>query len=297
MQLTEAVDRFLIHVSVDRGLAESTREAYARDLGALVESLDDPPVAGIDARGIRRHIDRLERNGLAVPTRARSLSAITQLFSYLRAEGLVSSDPLADIERPRSRRPMPRVVSALELADLIEAPDEDTPLGIRDRAMLELLYGSGLRVSELIGVALGDLFLKSRGVRVLGKGRRERLAPLGEVSARALERYLEQVRPRWLRTPGNEQVFLSRHGRPLTRQAVGYRVRFYARVSGVRERVTPHLLRHSFATHLLEGGADLRSVQELLGHADIGTTEIYTHTSRERLRELVNQRHPRGSER
>ena len=176
---------------------------------------------------------------------------------------------------------------------LIEAPDE-SPLGIRDRAILEILYAAGLRVSELTALRLSDLQLESRACRVQGKGRRERLALLGEPAVHWLSRYLEEVRPRWQRGSGDEHVFISRRGTKLTRQSVWYRVRHYGRRAGVVQELTPHVLRHSFATHLLEGGADLRAIQEMLGHADIGTTEIYTHVSRKRLHDLVESRHPRG---
>ena len=320
MKLTEAVDQFLVHLAVDRGLANSTCEVYARDLGrpqkpknpkepkqcdrrralGLIESLEDPEIQNVDASAVREHMDRLMRRGRKAHTRARAMSAIKQLFRYLRAEGLLANNPLAEIERPRTRRPIPDVLSVKELEALIEAPDLETqgklnPIGIRDRAMLELLYGSGLRVSELVSLRLGDLFYESQNCRVLGKGRRERLVPLSENGVVALKRYSEEVRPGWSRSPGIEEVFLSRRGGVITREAIWYRVRAYARKAGVRKRITPHLLRHAFATHLVEGGADLRSVQELLGHVDISTTEIYTHTSAERLRVLVDRRHPRGS--
>jgi integrase/recombinase XerD len=188
------------------------------------------------------------------------------------------------------------VLSGAEVEALLAAP-HDSPLGLRDRAMLETLYAAGLRVSELTGLSLAQLDLGSRACLVEGKGRRQRLALLGEPCAAALRRYLEEVRPRWSRREGrgaSDAVFLSPRGHGLSRQAVWYRVRHHARLAGVRTPLSPHGLRHSFATHLLEGGADLRSVQEMLGHADIATTEIYTHVSRKRLREVVERAHPRG---
>lgn len=248
----------------------------------------------VDAAALSRHARELEARGCASSTRARAFSAISRLLAYLRAEGVLARDPLANMPRPKRARRVPKVLSAQECIALVEAPDE-TPLGLRDRAMLEVLYAGGLRVSELTALRLADLHVDEQCCTVLGKGRRERLALLGEPALAAIERYLDEVRPRWTRGAAPEQVFLSRRGSALTRQAVWYRVRRYGEQLGIAHKLTPHVLRHSFATHLLEGGADLRAVQEMLGHADIGTTEIYTHVSRARLRDLVERAHPRGS--
>ncbi len=295
MNLHSAIDSFLTHLAVERGLAPSTLEAYGRDLAALARSLGDVSVAAIDARSLRRHFSRLEAQGHAAVTRARAQSAISRLLAFLRGEGVLVNDPLAELGRPRRGRRVPRVLSGQEVTALIEAPDE-SPLGIRDRAMFEILYAAGLRVSELVGLRLSDLYLDSRTCRVQGKGRRERLALLGEPAVHWLSRYLEEIRPGWLRRAGDDHVFISQRGTNLTRQSVWYRIRHYGRKLGVAQKINPHVLRHSFATHLLEGGADLRAVQEMLGHADIGTTEIYTHVSRKRLHDLVESRHPRGGQ-
>lgn len=296
MNLHTAIDALLTHLAVERGLSTSTLEAYARDLRALADTAGDIAVQRLDATVLRRHVDRLERDGKSAATRARALSAISRLLTYLRAESVLDEDPLVDLGRPHGRRPLPRVLSCDEVRSLLEAPDSEE-VGVRDRAMLEVLYAGGLRVSEIVDLQLAQLDLESHTCRVIGKGRRERLTLLGEVAVERLRLYLEEVRPRWRRDPSIEHVFLSRRGGPLTRQAVWYRVRHYARAVGIERKLTPHVLRHSFATHLLEGGADLRAVQEMLGHADIGTTEIYTHVSRERLQSLVESRHPRGGER
>jgi integrase/recombinase XerD len=293
VKLDVAIDALLTHLAVERGLSGATLEAYASDLRTLAETLGDVAVDEIDAELLRRHVDRLERQGKSSATRARSLSAVSRLLAFLRAEAVIDSDPLSDLERPRLRRSLPRVLSLEEVTALLAAPD-DSRVGIRDRAILEVLYAGGLRVSELVTLRLPDLHLDSHTCSVYGKGRRERLTPLGEPAVDRLERYLLEVRPRWVRDPSEEHVFLSRRGGRLSRQAVWYRVRHYAREVGIERALTPHVLRHSFATHLLEGGADLRAVQEMLGHADIGTTEVYTHVSRERLRSLVESRHPRG---
>ena len=293
MNLHTAIDAFLTHIAVERGLATATIEAYGRDLAALAQSLGDVSVRGISARVLRHHFEQLEARGCAPSTRARARSAVSRLLAFLRSEGLLASDPLSELGRPRRGRRIPRVLSQREVTVLIEAPDE-SPLGIRDRAMFEILYAAGLRVSELVSLKLSNLHLESRACIVQGKGRRERLALLGEPAVAWLSRYLEEVRPHWASDRANDVVFLSQRSVGLTRQAVWYRIRYHARKAGIAQKITPHVLRHSFATHLLEGGADLRAVQEMLGHADIGTTEIYTHDSRKRLRDLVEHRHPRG---
>ena len=293
MTLETALDAFLHHLAVERGLAGSTVEAYGRDLGDFVRQNLACAPAALDTAAVQAQLERLRARGCAPPTRARALSALAQFFAFLRSERLLEGDPLEGIARPRRRRPAPGVLSGAEIQALLAAPDE-SPLGVRDRAMLETLYAAGLRVSELTGLSLSQLDLGARACLVEGKGRRERLALLGEPCAAALHRYLEEVRPLWIRGSTSDVVFLSPRGRGLTRQAVWYRVRHHARLAGVRTALSPHGLRHSFATHLLEGGADLRSVQEMLGHADIATTEIYTHVSRRRLREVVERAHPRG---
>jgi integrase/recombinase XerD len=293
LTLDLAIEAFLSHLAVERGLAASTIEAYGRDLAALAETSHGADVEALDAALMRRHLDRLATNGLSGASRARALSATAQLLAFLRNEGLLSGDALADVDRPRRGRKVPRVLGVGDVERLIEAPD-DSPLGVRDRAILEVLYAGGLRVSELVHLAVGDLQLEARVCRVFGKGRRERLAPLGDPAVERLQTYLAEVRPRWLKDPSCDALFISRRGTSITRQAVWYRIRHYGVCAGIEQRITPHILRHSFATHLLEGGADLRLVQELLGHADIGTTEIYTHVSRERLHSVVERSHPRG---
>jgi len=293
VRLDAAIDAFLAHLAVERGLSQATIEAYGRDLAALAATLGDVEVASIDPASLRTHIERLASRGLAGSTRARSLSAISRLLAWLRAERVLVHDPLADLERPKQSRKIPQVLSVDEVIALVRAPDE-SDVGLRDRAILELLYAAGLRVSEATTLRLSDLRLASRSLTVLGKGRRQRLALVGEPAVLALERYLAEVRPRWVRDADVAEVFVTARGAGMTRQAVWYRLRAYGLTVGIAHKLTPHVLRHSFATHLLEGGADLRIVQEMLGHADIGTTEIYTHVSQKRLHDLVNARHPRG---
>jgi integrase/recombinase XerD len=294
--LGPAIDAFLAHLAVERGLSPATIEAYGRDLAKLAEQLGEIDVRRIGVRELRDYVNGLEQRGLAAATRARALSALARLLAWLRAEKQLDGDPLADLSRPKRGRKVPKVLSAEEVTALVHAPD-DSDVGIRDRAMLELLYAAGLRVSELTGLRLAEVRLGSHSCIVQGKGRRERLALFGEPAAQAIERYLAEVRPRWVRGRDVPELFVSARGGRVTRQAVWYRIRAYGQVLGIAHKLTPHVLRHSFATHLLEGGADLRMVQEMLGHADIGTTEIYTHVSRRRLHELVNRRHPRGDAR
>ena len=295
MTLEPPIEAFLTFLAVERGLAASTVEAYARDLAGLVETAGPAGPGDLDAELVRRHLERMQARGCAAPTRTRALSAIAQLARWLRAQGLLAGDPLESIVRPRERRRVPHVLAHAEVEALLEAPDTATELGVRDRAILETLYAAGLRVSELVDLRLAGLQLDQHACRVDGKGRRQRLAPLGEPAVAWLQRWLGEVRPRWTAHGESDAVFVSRRGGGVTRQAIWYRIRHHARQAGIRQRITPHGLRHSFATHLLEGNADLRVLQEMLGHADIGTTEIYTHVSRERLREVVERAHPRGA--
>lgn len=293
MNLDSGIDQYLTHLRVERGLAAATVEAYGRDLVVFASGLGDREVASLCARDVRGHLERLERGGRGPATRARSLSALSGWLAFLRVRSDLVGDPMADLERPKRGVRVPRVLSRQDVERLLSAPDS-SPIGIRDRAILEVLYAAGLRVSELVGLSLGEVDAESCVCRVIGKGNKQRLAPLGDLALDWLDRYRSEVRPLWVRDPSLQQVFLSRRGGPMTRQAVWYRVRLWARCAGIDRPLTPHVLRHSFATHLLEGGADLRSLQEMLGHADIGTTEIYTHVSREQLRKLVDAAHPRG---
>jgi integrase/recombinase XerD len=298
-ELDDALDGFLSHVRIEQGLSPRTVEAYGRDLTRLVEHLR--------GRGVRapRHVERahlssflgsLARQGLGARSRARALVAVRRFVRHLRASRRLEGDPLEGLGAPRIERRLPRVLGGAEVAQLLRAAEGEDPLALRDRAMLEVLYGAGLRVSELVTLPLGALDRRGGVLRVLGKGRRERLVPLGELALDALERYLEDARPQLLGgRRATEAVFLSRNGRAMSRQNFFVRLRALARRAGLpQDRVSPHVLRHAFATDLLEGGADLRAVQSMLGHADLSTTQIYTHVSRGRLRDTVEKHHPRG---
>jgi len=298
--LDRAVESFLTFASVERGLSPRTIEAYGRDLARFADYLKSARICGLPGIG-REHLVGftrfLEREGLGARSRARTLVSVRRMLRHHGVSGATSDDPLEGVSSPRFETPLPRLLRPDETASLIEAADPSTPIGLRDRCMLEVLYGSGLRVSELVGLRLGAIDRRSGGIRVLGKGRKERIVPIGAPALDVLEHYLATARPVLARRAlaGCDAVYLTRHGRAMTRQNFFLRIRDIARVAGIEsDRVSPHVLRHAFATDLLEGGADLRAVQSMLGHADLSTTEIYTHVSRSRLRETVERRHPRG---
>lgn len=296
--MDRAIDRYLNHLKVERNLAPRTLEAYARDLRGLADQL---AAGGITKPGdaamvhIARWLRSLAERGLKPSSQARALSAARQLFVFLVREGIVPADPTHDIAGPRARRPLPDVLSRAEAQRLVEAPDTKTPRGARDRAALELLYGSGLRVSELCGLRFDDLHLKLGVVRPRGKGSKERVVPIGRRALEALEHYLGHGRQALLKGRPSPNIFIGNRGRAISRMGMFNIVRRSAVAAGIRRVISPHNLRHAFATHLLQGGADLRSVQEMLGHVDISTTEIYTHVETEQLRKAVDRYHPLGS--
>jgi integrase/recombinase XerD len=295
-----AIDAFLTHAAVERGLARKTIEAYAGDLARFASWLECAGVSTLG--GLRReHLigftQALEAEGLAARSRTRILVATRRWIHFLLATGELSANPMEGIMTPRFGQSLPKVLRPDETAALIAAADPDTSLGLRDRAMLEVLYGAGLRVTELVALPLGALDFRAGVLRVFGKGQRERLVPLGEPALGAVSAYLEHGRPALLRAArhATDAMFLSRRGSPMTRQNFFSRLQRLAQLAGIpRKRVSPHVLRHAFATDLLEGGADLRAVQAMLFFNDTATTEIYTHVSRARLRDVVETRHPRG---
>ncbi|MDJ0864492.1 MAG: site-specific tyrosine recombinase XerD [Myxococcota bacterium] len=298
--LAPAIDAFLTRSIVERGLAPNTVAAYARDLARLARFLAGEGVrdaSALESGHLRRFPAWLEADGLAPGSRARTLVATRRFVRDLVAEGALERDPSDGLLAPRRDRPLPRVLRPEETEALLAAVSGETPLALRDRAMLEVLYAAGLRVSELVGLSLAGCDRRAGVLRVRGKGGRERLVPLGEPALRALERYLADGRPSLLRKARRttDAVFLSNRGAAMSRQNFFARLRALARGAGLpAERVSPHVLRHSFATDLLEGGADLRAVQSMLGHVDLTTTQIYTHVSRKRLRDTVERHHPRG---
>ncbi len=290
------LDRFLEYLVVERGLAQNSLEAYRRDLTRYAAYLKGrrKRVTALDRAEVPRYLLALREAELSPRSVARHLSAIRQFHRFLVREGHAADDPTAHLESPRPWRRLPTVLSSDEVDRLLVPREAKTPQGFRDRAMLELLYASGLRVSELVGLRLADLNLAVGVVRVLGKGDKERLVPLGDAAAESLRAYLTHGRPRLEKRRPSPRLFLGRHGRGLTRQMFWQILKRFVRAAGITKSVSPHTLRHSFATHLLERGADLRSVQLMLGHADIGTTQIYTHLSRAHLKAIYDKYHPRA---
>mgnify|MGYP002787340877 CR=1 FL=1 len=284
-------------LQLERGVSPLTRDAYARDLVRLFQFAAGRGVtsaAALTTALLREHLYALHDAGLAPASIRRMLSALRTYFGILLAEGVLSVDPSERLTPPRQGRALPSVLSVPDVQRLLSAPSLEDPLCLRDRAMLEVAYSAGLRVSEWIGIGVSDLLLGDGLVRVLGKGGRERLVPLGRSAVGAAALYLRELRPTLERGRGEGRLFLNARGRPLSRMGAWGILRKHVTAAGITDAVTPHTLRHSFATHLLEGGADLRAVQEMLGHADISTTQIYTHVDREYLRTVHQQFHPRG---
>jgi integrase/recombinase XerD len=288
------LDGFLAVLAAQR--APRTVDAYRRDLGHFARFLDSQP-SRATTEELERYVAQLRADGLSAATIARRLSALKGLYRHLMLLGVRADNPAAELSPPRRVRRLPRTLSPSEAERLIDAANGTTPRSLRDSAIVELLYGSGLRVGELVSLERGSVDLDRRIVRALGKGSKERIVPIGRRAAEALRRYLSRGRP-YLERRQRPELFLNAKGGPLTRSGVFLILRRLAEKAGLEAgRVHPHLLRHSFATHLLEGGADLRSVQEMLGHADLATTELYTHVSDKRRRELYFQAHPHARRR
>ncbi len=299
-QLSDAdapwVERFLQQLWLQEGLANATQQAYRRDLAFLSSWLHErqSDLLHCDRASLHAMLEARVQQGYHHRSNARLLSSIRRFFRQARELGWRSEDPTALLESPRAARPLPNSLSETDVEQLLHAADGEDRISLRDRAMLELMYASGLRVSELVSLPLGQVSLRQGVLRVIGKGNKERLVPMGEEAIAWLTRYLDEARPELLEGQPAEAVFVSRRGAALTRQAFWYRIKHYGRVAGLRSSLSPHSLRHAFATHLLEHGADLRAVQSLLGHADLSTTQIYTHVTRARLHALHKQHHPRG---
>jgi integrase/recombinase XerD len=290
------IDKFLDAIWMERGLSKNTLGAYRADLMALARFIAD------DAREIVRaqkpdllaFIAWRVEQGAKPRSTARQLSSFRRFYRYLCREGVIADDPTADIEMPRIGRSLPKSLTEEEVEALLDAPNTDEPLGHRDRAMLELLYATGLRVSELINLKQNQVNLNQGVLRIVGKGDRERLIPLGDESQRWLREFMEGPRVEILLERQTDYMFPTRRGDRMTRQAFWHIIKRYAQKAGVKKKLSPHTLRHAFATHLLNNGADLRVVQLLLGHSDLSTTQIYTHVARERLKDLHGAHHPRG---
>ncbi len=287
---------FLAYLEFERGLSRNTLEAYRSDLLQLGQHLRERDVDVLAAghSELAGFLDALAEGGARPATLQRKAACLRSFFRHLRREGVIDHDPTADLRAPRKSQKLPQVLSRGDVDRLLSAPRGTTPAGLRDRALLELMYACGLRASEAVGLALGDLDLEAGVLRARGKGSKERLVPIGRTAIGAMSLYLQRGRP-LLVGPGEERhVFVNRRGTGLTRQGLYKIVQRHARAVGLEDRMSPHTLRHTFATHLLAGGCDLRAVQEMLGHADIATTQIYTHLSAERLKDVYFDAHPRA---
>lgn len=290
------VDRFLDALWMERGLSKNTLAAYRADLRRLSQWLgvrNGPALPEVGRGDLLAFLAERARHSASPRSAARMVSTLRRFYRWLRREGLIAEDPSARLESPKLGRPLPKALTEGEVDALLAAPDCADVLGLRDRAMLELLYATGLRVSELVGLSLPQVNLRQGVLRVSGKGGKERLVPLGEAAQTWLERYLVQARPALMDGPG-DVLFPSRQRRLMTRQTFWHRIKRYAVQAGIGKHLSPHTLRHSFATHLLNHGADLRVVQLLLGHSDLSTTQIYTHVAKARLQALHAAHHPRG---
>ena len=295
--LNQLVDQYLNYLLVEKGLSTATIDSYARDLARYVRFLRANKISALsenDTTVILKYLLRLRDQDLGIRSRARHLVTIRGFYRFLVREKELKKDPARLVELPKSGVKLPDVLGLDEVRALLAAPDGSSPKGMRDAAMLELLYAAGLRVSELVHVKVSELNLESGFVRVFGKGAKERLVPIGSHAREKIRTYAAYGRPRLLKDRVSSYMFVARAGNPMTRQGFWKLVKGYAGQAGIQKAITPHSLRHSFASHLLEGGADLRSVQMMLGHVDISTTQIYTHVAREHLKKMHEAYHPRG---
>jgi len=288
------IDSFLDAIWMERGLSENTLRAYRTDLYHFAAWQDRNGNNLLDTSTAHLHLYLAEHAKNSVRSTARRLSSMRRLFQYLCREGHMKDDPTLHVSSPKIGRSLPRVLTEAEVVALLHAPDTTTANGMRDRTMLEVIYATGVRVSELVGLRLEQLNLRQGVIHIVGKGGKERLVPLGEDAADWLGRYIRECRPEFLKGKSGSWLFLSNRGTPLTRQAFWHAIKRYAFMAGIGKSLSPHVMRHAFATHLLNHGADLRVVQMLLGHSDVSTTQIYTHVAKERLKELHFRHHPRG---
>ena len=288
------VKRFLNYLAVEKGLSDNTLESYERDLKKYALFTRDKGPDAVTQDDVVSFLASLSSKGISTPSAARNLAAVRGFHKYLLIDGLAHTDPTVNLETPRGWKRLPKTLPAAEVEGLLAQPDPAIPMGARDRAMLELLYATGLRVSELVGLKLSDINLERGFLLVVGKGSKERAVPMGESAVAAIHAYLDGGRAALLKGKESNFLFISSRRRQTTRQTFWGRIKYYARQAGIAQNISPHTLRHSFATHLLDNGADLRVVQAMLGHSDISTTQIYTHVSRERLKNIHEKYHPRG---
>lgn len=291
------VQRFLDYLLVERGLSSHTIESYGSDIAQFVAFAAEIDVDAVDLLTetvLMQFLARLQKEQYAATSVERKLAAIRSFLKFLQREGDVDSDPAYWIESPRPTKPLPKTLTEDEVTRLLSQPDKTEPNGIRDKAMLETLYATGLRVSELINLEVNEVNLNVGFVRCIGKGSKERVVPIGEVAIEAIKNYVDHCRAHFTKGQRSEYLFLTNRGGPMTRVAFWKIIKKYAVSAGITAHITPHVLRHSFATHLLTHGADIRSIQEMLGHASVATTQIYTHVTRDHLREVYKKAHPRA---
>ncbi|QDR80783.1 site-specific tyrosine recombinase XerD [Sporomusa termitida] len=291
------VNEFINYLAVERGLAQNTLESYGRDLRQFQTYLQNSQLDFLrnsNRDTILSYLNSLQVKGRAVSTISRNLAAIKSFYQYLVRERHLEKDPAVNLESPKLEKKLPRILSISEVEELLKQPNTFQPTGLRDKAMLELLYATGIRVSELISLNISDVNLDMGYIKCYGKGAKERIVPLGSIAAKCVQEYIGKGRTKLVRTYEESSLFVNHHGNRLTRQGFWKIIKKYAMEARITKEITPHTLRHSFATHLLENGADLRSVQEMLGHADISTTQIYTHVTKNRLKEVYDKTHPRA---
>lgn len=295
--MNEEINDYLHYLTIERGLSLNTRKSYERDLLQYLHYLEDEQITSwqdVDRYVVINYLEKMHDEKKAPATVTRMITSLRRFHQFLRQERLTDHDPMQHIDTPKKVQKLPSTLTLTEVERLIETPDTTKNLGIRDRAILEVMYATGMRVSELVGLKLSDLHLSLGLVQTLGKGDKERIIPLGDYAIQWLERYLDEARPLLVANPSETQVFVNHHGTGLSRQGIWKNLKQLVREAGINKEVTPHTLRHSFATHLLENGADLRTVQELLGHADISTTQIYTHITKKRMTDVYKQHFPRA---
>ena len=295
--LEQAVDDYIVFLTVEKGASQNTIEAYSNDVRKLTQYLSDEKINNwreVDSYTIRGYLAFMQAEQITNTTRARNVAALKSFFRFLYVEKYTENNLGELLDVPRKEKVLPKYLTMEEVERLLEAPNITTPNGCRDKAMLELLYASGLRVSELITLRLNDISFEMAYVRCFGKGSKERIIPLGSYALDALEHYIEVCRPKVANNWQTDTLFLNKNGKGLTRQGFWKLIKKYGREAAITADITPHVLRHSFATHLLSGGADLRAIQEMLGHADIATTQIYTHLLGEQMLDVYNAAHPRA---
>ncbi len=291
------LDRFLNYLIVEKGLSQNTIEAYGHNIHRFLNFLNDKKIDHLEELSrldLRTFLHFLKKKGLSTRSIARNLIAVRMFFRFLQQEGVININPAEGLELPKMAKILPEVLSLEEVDRLLSQPNPHTSLGVRDRTMLEILYATGMRVSELIHLLTHQIQLEGGYVLLRGKGSKERIVPLGREAIHWLKKYLMEFRPLLLKEKESPFLFINRYGKPMSRQQFWKLIKAYGRKGGIQKRITPHVLRHSFASHLLERGADLRSVQMMLGHVDISTTQIYTHVTGERLKKVHQRYHPRG---